>query len=86
MDFGIPVQLEKIVYTPRNTDNFIRDGYVYELFYFDNDWISAGKMTATSDSLLYRCIPENVLLYLQCHTGGVQERVFIYENAQQVFK
>ena len=86
LDLGIPTQIDKIVYTPRNHDNYIRPGDIYELFYCDKDWISAGEMQATSDSLHYQQLPQNALLLLCNYTRGTQERIFVYENGSQIWK
>ncbi|MFG6410595.1 MAG: discoidin domain-containing protein [Bacteroides acidifaciens] len=86
LDLGIPTQIDKIVYTPRNRDNYIRPGDTYELFYCDKDWISAGEMQATSDSLHYHQLPQNALLLLCNYTRGTQERIFVYENGSQIWK
>lgn len=86
LDLGIPTQIDKIVYTPRNRDNYIRPGDTYELFYCDKDWISAGEMQATSDSLHYQQLPQNALLLLCNYTRGTQERIFVYENGNQIWK
>lgn len=58
MDLGKEVKVDRIVYTPRNRDNYIRPGDVYELFYCERDWQSAGTIKATADSLVFRNIPE----------------------------
>lgn len=86
IDAGKKVQIERIVYTPRNRDNYVRKGDVFELFYCDGDWKSAGIMRATADSLVYRDIPKDALLYLRNHTRGVDERIFSYENGSQIWK
>ena len=86
LDLGVPTQIDKIVYTPRNHDNYIRPGDIYELFYCDKDWISAGEMQATSDSLHYQQLPQNALLLLCNYTRGTQERIFVYENGSQIWK
>lgn len=86
LDLGVPTQIDKIVYTPRNHDNYIRPGDIYELFYCDKDWISAGEMQATSDSLHYQQLPQNALLLLCNYTRGTQERIFVYENGNQIWK
>jgi hypothetical protein len=85
LDFGRPVSISKIIYTPRNRDNFIRKGDQYELYYLDKDWISLGKKMADADSLVYGNVPSGALLYLQNHTRGHDERIFTYENGQQVW-
>ena len=77
---------QTVLYTPRNRDNYIRPGDIYELYYCDRYWKSAGRIKATVDSLVYRGIPQNVLLFLRNHTRGVDERVFVYEKGEQLWK
>lgn len=85
IDFGKPVSVGKIVFTPRNRVNFIRKGDKYELFYAGKGgWISAGTTVANSDSLVYN-VPKGALLYLKNHSGGVDERIFGYVDGEQVF-
>ena len=86
LDLGRKVQIDRIVYTPRNRDNYIRPGDIYELYYCDRYWKSAGRIKSTVDSLVYRGIPQNVLLFLRNHTRGVDERVFVYEKGEQLWK
>lgn len=82
-----PVRLKRIVFLPRNDDNFIRDGEVYELFYWKNGkWISLGRQTGTMDAVLvYHNAPSNALFLLHNHTKGQEERIFTYENGKQYF-
>ena len=85
IDFGKPVSVGKIVFTPRNRVNFIRKGDKYELFYAGKGgWISAGTTVANSDSLVYN-VPKGALLYLKNHSGGVDERIFECVDGEQVF-
>lgn len=86
IDFGEPRCIDRIVYTPRNRDNYIRPGDTFELFYCDDTWKSAGVQRACSDSLVYKGVPRNALLLLCNHTQGVQERIFAYENGSQIWK
>ena len=44
LDLGKEVKVDRIVYTPRNRDNYVRPGDVYELFYCERDWQSAGTI------------------------------------------
>lgn len=77
--------VEKIIYVPRNRDNFIRKDDLYELFYWsDRKWTSLGKQKASSDSLLYT-VPKGCLLYLKNHTRGKDERIFEYLDNFQKF-
>ena len=86
LDVGREVEVDRIVYTPRNRDNYIRPGDNFELLYCDGNWKSAGKILATADSLVYRNIPKNAILLIRNHTRGVDERIFIYENGKQLWK
>lgn len=70
-----PTLIKSIVFTPRNRKNFIQPGNEYELFYCDDDWRSAGRIIADSDSLIYK-VPMGTLLFLKNHTEGNQERIF----------
>ena len=86
LDLGEPMQVDRIVYTPANRDNYIRPDDMFELSYCDGDWKSAGKIKATTDSLVYRNVPRNAVLLLRNLTRGVQERIFVYENGRQAWK
>lgn len=86
LDLGRKVKVDRIVYTPRNRDNYVRPDDVYELFYCDREWKSAGRIKATADSLVFRDVPENTLLLLRNHSRGLDERIFIYENGVQLWK
>lgn len=86
LDLGTPQVIEKIVYTPRNRDNYIRPGDTYELFYaHDRGWQSLGIRQAKSDSLLYDNVPVGSLLYVRNHTRGVDERIFMYKDGKQIW-
>ncbi|WP_298649897.1 transglutaminase domain-containing protein [uncultured Proteiniphilum sp.] len=82
-----PVKVGRIVYTPRNRDNYIRPGDTFELFYCDSEWKSLGTIKdENADSLLFKNVPQGALLYLRNHTRGVQERAFVYEGGEQKWK
>lgn len=87
LEFDEPKQLSKISYLPRNDDNFIRDGELYELFYWDNKWVSLGSQTGSikTQSLTYTNVPTNALFLLRNLTKGREERIFTYENGKQVW-
>jgi hypothetical protein len=86
LDLKEPKSIARIVYTPRNHDNFIKPGDTYELFYCDTVFKSLGVIEKASDSLFYQNVPVGVLLYLKNHSRGVQERIFTYEKGGQVWK
>lgn len=86
LDLGRKVHVSRIVYTPRNRDNYIRPGDIYELFYCDRDWKSLGVIQAVSDSLKFSGVPSNALLFLHNHTRGKDERIFLYKDGEQLWK
>jgi hypothetical protein len=87
LDFGQPQQIGVIVFQFRNDDNLIREGDLYELFYFSKEgFVSLGIQTGTNEQrLVYDNVPENALLWLRNHTRGREERIFTYEKGKQVW-
>lgn len=87
VDFGKEVCFNELMYMPRNDDNFIRIGDVYELFYHGGKegWVSLGKKKATDTFLIYDNMPRGALFYLHDITRGKEEQVFRIENGKQVF-
>lgn len=86
IDMGKPRKINKLVYCPRNRDNFVKKGDKYELFYWNTinrSWISMGIKIANSDSIDY-IIPSGALLYLKNHTGGNDERIFEFDNLKRI--
>ena len=86
MDFGKPTEINKIKYVQRSRMNYIETGHTYELFYFNVDWKSLGQKVATESFLTFNNVPSNAVLLLQDLTKGKEERIFLYENGQQVWK
>ena len=68
----------------RTDANGIVPGDVYELMYFDHTWISAGRQTATCDSLVFKA-PAGALYWLRNLSEGREERIFTYENGRQIW-
>jgi hypothetical protein len=68
---------------PRNDKNGIYSGMNYELFYWDDAWISLGKKIANSDSISYKSIPKNSVLWLRNLDEGKEERIFTIKDGQQ---
>jgi hypothetical protein len=87
LKFDSPKKIEKIVYLPGNDDNCIRDGELYELFYWNNKWVSLDKQLGSSETykLKYENVPTNTLYLLRNLTKGKEERVFTYEKGKQVW-
>lgn len=87
LEFNNPIQINKLEYLPRNDDNFIKDGEIYELFYWDKEWISLGQQTGKKDKqyLIYKNVPTNALFLLKNYTCGKEERIFTYVDGEQVW-
>ncbi|MFV0420304.1 MAG: discoidin domain-containing protein [Dysgonomonas sp.] len=86
MDFGKPVPIEKIVYLPRSDGNLIEIGDEYELVYWqDTGWQSLGRQKAKGATLQFENNPQNALFLLHNHTKGKEERIFTYEDGNQIW-
>ena len=87
IDFGKEICFNELMYMPRNDDNFVRIGDVYELFYHGgkDGWISLGQKKATDTFLVYDNMPRGALFYLHDITRGKEEQVFRIEHGKQVF-
>jgi hypothetical protein len=85
LDLGKEVNIAKIRFIARNDKNAIQKGNEYELFYWNNAWVSLGRKTDTSNELMYSNAPSNALFWLHNHTEGKEERIFTYENNEQVW-
>jgi hypothetical protein len=84
MDFGEPVRIDRIWYTPRSDGNDVTPGDTHELLYWDdNQWISLGKQIARKPVLVYDNAPLGALFWLRNLTKGHEERIFTYENGEQ---
>lgn len=53
--------------------------------YWDMDWVSLGKQIADDFSLTFHHVPQNALLLLRDLTRGTDERIFLYEDAKQIW-
>lgn len=87
LDFGKQVEVNKLVYLPRSDDNFIKEGELYELFYWDKEWRSLGQQTGSRQLqyLEYDNVPDNALLLLRNLTKGKEERIFTYEDGKLIW-
>lgn len=86
-EFEQAESIYKIIFIPRNDDNFIRVGDEYELFYNDgiDGWKSLGTQIASSVTLQYNNVPSGALFWLKNKSRGREEQVFSYENNRQRF-
>lgn len=87
IDFGKKVYIDRITYTPRNDDNFVRIGDHYELRYQGGSkgWIHIDKQYATTDTLIFDKVPKGALLHLRNLTRGKEEKVFYIVDGKQIF-
>lgn len=70
---------------PEDQSNNIIPGYNYELYYWNKEWVSLGKQKATKDYLVFDHVPGNALLFIRNLDAGFQERIFTFENQQQIW-
>lgn len=85
LDLGRKIRIDRIVYTPRNRDNFVRRAMTMNYFIVTGIGSLAGKQV----SLRLIGIPEysgKALLFLRNYTRGVDERIFVYEKGNQRWK
>ena len=81
-----PTQVGRIRYIGRNDGNCIETGDEYELCYWQNNrWKSLCKQIAQGDTLFYENAPVGGLYILHNHTKGKEERIFTYENGEQIW-
>lgn len=85
LDLNKKYSIGNIILYPKNDGNFIDIGDHYELFYYDNGWISLGKKTASDIFLKYNNAPKNALFLLKNYSKGKEERIFIYKNNKQIW-
>lgn len=82
-DFGKKTRIKTIGVCPRNDENNIIKGEEYELFYWDNVWISLGRKIAEQYTLKYDNAPNNALLMIRHTSKGKENRIFTWENQTQ---
>lgn len=86
LDLGKKLPLEKIRFIPADDDNFVEAGNTYELFYWQNKWISAGKQKAVNDFLEYKKVPQGGVYLLRCwDCNNLEERPFTFEQGKQIW-
>ncbi|MDO9578142.1 MAG: transglutaminase-like domain-containing protein [Candidatus Cloacimonadales bacterium] len=63
----------------------LKEGSEYELFYWQDEWQSAGKQIATSEPMIFKDIPADRLYWLVETDSRKEERIFTYEEGKQVW-
>ncbi len=82
---GKNTAINSLLYAPRTDNNDIMKGELYELFFWNKEWVSLGRKKAKKYSLEFEDVPDNSLLLLRNFTKGVEERIFTYENGKQIW-
>ena len=85
LDLGRKIAVDEIKYLARNDMNATQKGDEYELFYWENKWVSMGRKISNSTELVYDACPTNALFWLKNLTTGNEERIFTYENGEQIW-
>lgn len=84
--FDRSYQIERIKFIARTDYNIVVPGDKYELFYWDEKWVSLGKQTAYSYKLKYENVPTNALFWLRNLEHGNEERIFTIDaKGEQVW-
>ena len=86
LELEYPMSVKKIKYLARNDMNSIQPGDEYELFFWDNTkFESLGRKVAINTFIEYENVPCGAILWLRDLSRGKEERIFTYENNQQVW-
>ena len=64
---------------------FFKTGKAYQLFYWNDEWISAGEMIADGHPLIFSEIPNHGLYWLVEKDSRREERIFTIEDGKQVW-
>jgi hypothetical protein len=78
-------QITRIRFCPRNDTNDVLPGDSYELFIWNDKWISLGTKTGIDFQPLTFNVPQGGLYWLRDRTKGKEERIFTYEDGKQFF-
>lgn len=81
-----PSRVSRIRYIGRNDGNGIEKGDKYELYYWNEGfWQRLATIVAEQNHLTLRNMPVGGLYVLRNLTKGHEERIFTYENGEQVW-
>lgn len=86
LKLSVPKQVSRLRFIPRNDGNCIEIGDEYELRYWKDDkWKVLGRKVADSNILTFSNMPTGGLYVLSDLTKGHEERIFTYENGEQIW-
>jgi len=78
-------RVTRVRFCPRNDTNDVLPGDTYELFFWNNEWVSLGTKEGLDFQPLTFNAPQGALYWLKDKTGGKEERIFTYEDGKQFF-
>ncbi|SYZ73175.1 Transglutaminase domain-containing protein [Candidatus Zixiibacteriota bacterium] len=61
----------------------VKPGQEYELFYWNGEWLSLGKVTSDDRGVSFANVPSGALYWLRKTDSSKEERVFTMENGEQ---
>lgn len=64
---------------------FLEPNHEYELFYWQHKWVSLGTQVAADQPLVFDDVPSGGLYWLMAKDSRKDERIFTYENGEQVW-
>jgi len=64
---------------------FLTSGLEYELFYWQDDWQSIGKVVAGDEPLVFNDVPSDCLYWLVEVDSDEEERIFTIDDEKQVW-
>lgn len=77
--------ITRIKFMPYTDDNAVHNGDAYKLYYWNNGWSSLGTSKARGKYVQFNDVPKNALLVMKHKEGGIQQRIFMYRDAKQIF-
>lgn len=78
IDFGKPVEIDRVQYVRRGDGNAIIPGDCYQIFYWGNDgeWVHHSSHIASDIFIDVKNLPSGTLYYIKGLSRGVQHRIF----------
>lgn len=78
--------ITRVRLAPRSDSNFILKNNIYELCYWDGrKWASMGKKVASDVAITFEHVPSGTCYILHNLSAGKEERIFTYEDGEQVW-
>ncbi len=77
--------VKKIRFCPSTDLNFVEPSHLYELYCFDTEWHLVGRVFSKGSNLTFDHVPKGAILLLKDKSSGKEERIFEYNNKQQIW-